>query len=44
MQKLVAKILIILATKMIYADSVEMENNVYKKIYTITLCNFWYRS
>jgi hypothetical protein len=21
-----------------------MENNFYKKIYNITLCNFWYRS
>jgi hypothetical protein len=31
MQKLVAKFLIFLATKIIYADSVEMENSVYKK-------------
>jgi hypothetical protein len=33
-----------LATKIIYVDSAEMENNFYKKIYNITLCNFWYRS
>jgi hypothetical protein len=44
MQKLVSKIEIFLATKIIYADSLEKENNFYKTIYTITLCNFWYRS
>jgi hypothetical protein len=44
MQNLVAKISIFLATKIIYADSAEMENSFYKKIYTITLCNVWYRS
>jgi hypothetical protein len=31
---------LILAKKIIYADSTEMENNFYKKIYIITLCNF----
>jgi hypothetical protein len=41
---LVAKIKLFLATKIIYADSEEMENNFYKTIYNITLCNFWYRS
>jgi hypothetical protein len=35
---------IFLATKIIYADSTEMENNFFKKIYILTLCNFWYRS
>jgi hypothetical protein len=34
------KNLIILTTKIIYVDSAEMENNFYKKIYIITLCNF----
>jgi hypothetical protein len=43
MQKLVAKIYLFLATKIIYADSAEMENNFYKKIYNINLCNFWQR-
>jgi hypothetical protein len=43
-QKLVAKIYLFLATKIIYADSVEMEKHFYKKIYFITLCNFWHRS
>jgi hypothetical protein len=38
------KKLIILATKIIFADSAETENNFYKKIYNITLCNFLYRS
>jgi hypothetical protein len=42
--KLVAKIYLFLATKIIYADSAEMENNFYKKIYIITLRNFWHRS
>jgi hypothetical protein len=28
--------------KIIYADSAELENNLYKKIYNITLCNFWH--
>jgi hypothetical protein len=40
MQKLVAKIQLFLAIKIIYADSTEMENSFYKKIYNITLCNF----
>jgi hypothetical protein len=41
MHKLVAKIYLFLATKkIIYADSAEMENIFYKKIYIITLCNF----
>jgi hypothetical protein len=44
MQKLVAKTSIFLATKIIYVDSAEMENNYYKQIYTITLCNCWYKS
>jgi hypothetical protein len=44
MQKLVAKIYLFLDTKIIYADSVEMENNFSKKIDNITWCNFWYRS
>jgi hypothetical protein len=30
--------------KIIYAELAEMENNLYKKIYFITLCNFWHRS
>jgi hypothetical protein len=34
----------ILARKIIYADSSEMEKHFYKKIYIITLCNFWHRS
>jgi hypothetical protein len=42
--KLVAKIYLCLATKIIYADSAEMENNFYKNIYIITLCNVWHRS
>jgi hypothetical protein len=37
------KNLIFVATKIIYADSAEMENNFYKNLYNITLCNFWYR-
>jgi hypothetical protein len=41
MQKLVAKISIFLATKIIYADSAETEDTFYKKIYTITLLNVW---
>jgi hypothetical protein len=44
MQKLVAKILLFLAIRIIYAGSGEMENNFYKKIYILTLCNFWQRS
>jgi hypothetical protein len=44
MQKLIAKIQFFLATKIIYADSAEMENNFYKNIYIITLCNFWHKS
>jgi hypothetical protein len=44
MLKLVVKIQIFLATKIIYADSAEMKNNFYKQMYNITLCNFWYRS
>jgi hypothetical protein len=44
MQKLVAKIYLFLATKIISADSAEMEKHFYKKIYNLTLCNFWYRS
>jgi hypothetical protein len=35
--KVVAKISIFLATKIINADSAETEDNFYKKIYTITL-------
>jgi hypothetical protein len=38
------KNLIILSTKIIYADYEEMEKHFYKKIYNITLCNFWYKS
>jgi hypothetical protein len=38
------KNLIIFATKVIFADSAEMENNFYKMIYNITLCDVWYRS
>jgi hypothetical protein len=34
------KNLIFVATKIIYADSAEMENNFYKNLYNITLCNF----
>jgi hypothetical protein len=41
MQKLLAKIYLFLATEIIYADSAEVENNFYKKIYIITLCNVW---
>jgi hypothetical protein len=44
MRKLVANIYLFLATKIIYEDSAEMENNFYKNIHNITLCNFWYRS
>jgi hypothetical protein len=44
MKKLVAKIYLVFATKIIYADSAEMENHFYKNIYSITLCNFWHRS
>jgi hypothetical protein len=44
MQKLVAKITIVLSTKIIYADLAEMENNFYKAIYIIMFCNFRYRS
>jgi hypothetical protein len=43
MQKLVAKIYLFLSTKIIYADPAEMEKHFYKKIYIITLCNFWHR-
>jgi hypothetical protein len=42
--KVGCKNLLILATKIIYADSVEIENNFYKMIYNITLFNFWCRS
>jgi hypothetical protein len=42
--KVAGKNLIIFATKVIFADSAEMENNFYKMIYNITLCDFWYRS
>jgi hypothetical protein len=38
------KNLLILATKIIYADSSEMENIFLKSIYNITWCNSWYRS
>jgi hypothetical protein len=34
----------ILARKIIYADLAKMEKHFYKKIYIITLCNFWHRS
>jgi hypothetical protein len=44
MQKLFAKILLFLATRIIYADSAEMENNFYKNIYIPTLCTFGHRS
>jgi hypothetical protein len=44
MHKLGIKTKIFLATKIIYAEFAEMENNLYKKIYNITLCNFWHRS
>jgi hypothetical protein len=37
MQNLVAKIYLVLSTKIIYADPVEMEKHFYKKIYII-LC------
>jgi hypothetical protein len=42
--KLVAKTYLFLARKIIYADPVEMEKYFYKKIYNITLYNFWLRS
>jgi hypothetical protein len=34
----------ILARKIIYADLPEMKKHFYKKIYIITLSNFWHRS
>jgi hypothetical protein len=37
-------LIILLATKIIYADLAEMEKHFYKKIYIIPLCNFWHRS
>jgi hypothetical protein len=42
-QRLVAKTELFLARKIIYADLAEMEKYFYKKIYVITLCNFWHR-
>jgi hypothetical protein len=42
--KVGCKNLIILARKIIYADLAEMEKHFYKKIYIITLFNFWHRS
>jgi hypothetical protein len=33
----------ILTRKIIYADLLEIEKHFYKKIYFITLCNFWHR-
>jgi hypothetical protein len=42
--KLSSKQQIYLARKIIYSDSAEMEKHFYKKIYFITLCNFWHRS
>jgi hypothetical protein len=42
--KLSSKTEIYLARKIISADLPEMEKHFYKKIYTITLCNFWHRS
>jgi hypothetical protein len=44
MNKLGTKTWIFLATKIIYAVSAEMENNLYRKIYFITFCNFGHRS
>jgi hypothetical protein len=38
MQKLVAKIYLCLATKIIYVDSTEMEKHFNKTIYNINLC------
>jgi hypothetical protein len=38
------KNLIIFSYKNHLDDSEEMENNFYKKLYNITLCNFWDRS
>jgi hypothetical protein len=38
-QRLVAKTLLFLARKIIYADLAEMEKHFYKTIYIITLCN-----
>jgi hypothetical protein len=35
---------IYLTRKIIYADLPEIERQFYKKIYMITLCNFWHRS
>jgi hypothetical protein len=43
-QRLVAKTLIVLARKIIYANLAEMEKHFYKKIYIITLRNFGHRS
>jgi hypothetical protein len=40
MQKLVTKTYLFFVTKIIYADSAEMEKYFYKNIYNITLCNF----
>jgi hypothetical protein len=41
---LVSRTWIYLTWKIIYADLSEMEKHFYKKIYIITLCNFWHRS
>jgi hypothetical protein len=40
-QKLVAKTYLFLARKIIYEDLAEMAKHFYKKIYIITLCNFF---
>jgi hypothetical protein len=42
--KLSSKTQIYLARENLYADSAELENDFYKKIYFITLCNVWHRS
>jgi hypothetical protein len=43
-QNLVAKAQLILGRKIIYADLAEIEKHFYKKLYIITMCNFWHRS
>jgi hypothetical protein len=42
--KLGSRTLILLTWKILYSVLLEIEKHFYKKIYMITLCNFWHRS